>query len=157
MDSIDDQESLNESNDQAKINRKIARSYLTANNIDPKRYLVHHLDGEIVSEVGSIKNNDYDNILFVRKAFRDSQDDIHKLIHIAARLGGVDELINILKSWNTAKETKTYIYAVDPADKISLIPINIQDAVNMTMTKHVDSTKRIENPQGGGTQLSIDI
>ena len=98
MDKIDDEAWLREATKQGNINRRLVRDYLTVNNIDPKLYQIHHLNDEIVSEVDSIKDNNYDNILFVRKAFNGSNDDIHKLINIAARLGGIDKLINTLDS-----------------------------------------------------------
>lgn len=126
---------------------------LTLKGLNPKEYLVHHLDSEIISEIDELKSNELDNVLLVKHGFKNSKDDIHRLIHIAAHLGGLDKLNNMIIELD---KQSSYIYAIDYEDNKTLIPVKLSDAVAMTIKGPTRPRKVIYNPQGPSDQIDID-
>ena len=120
------------SDPQKEANKKLKRK-LAQFNIDGTKYVVHHLDSDIVSDVKSLMDNSLENVLFLPKTESGDSNAVHQFIHAAAKVGGCDKFLSFLDSLNKQSNSPIYALRVDDNDNIFINAITLSDAVNMTI------------------------
>lgn len=136
VESIDDrlvEEVLEEATPQYNANRSLRKKYLSAE--DFKKYQVHHLDGTVVDNIKKLKNNKLSNIIFIKKGLGNKLDDIHRLIHLIAKCGGVDKLNSLIALLD--KPSDNFYRVVDPQTK-ELEALGISEVAKLTREDIID-------------------
>lgn len=119
------------SKNQRNKNKKL-KLLLNKFKINGKKYVVHHLSSDVVSEVDQLMDNDLKNILFLPKTPNGDSNGVHQVIHGAAKFGGYDEFLKFICELNQSNDNP--IYAIREVDnELVLYPIRISDAITMTM------------------------
>ena len=133
IEQILDEEVLEEATPQYNVNRRLRKKYLSDE--DFKRYQVHHLDGTIIDDVKKLRNNDLNNVIFIKKGLGNKLDDIHRLIHLIAKCGGIDKLNSLITALD--KPSDNFYRVINPETK-ELEALGISEVAALTKEDLID-------------------